>query len=120
MLCKRLKPRLAKILVHNGQGFEATMLIHHAEQHLGAAANVRDRPSQPAPAPAMRVPGRGESDSPLACLRTIAAFRPGALYAGRDRQATRSEVSGGGGLCGQTGDDPSLVSSSDRSQVRRL
>src|SRR5215467_12774971 len=42
------------------------MLIRHARQQMGEAARIRDGISQPAPAPPVRIPHRGEPDSPFA------------------------------------------------------
>src|SRR3954451_24862410 len=78
------------------------MLIRHAEQQLGTVAGVRDGPGESAPAPPMRIPNRGESNSSFPCPWTSAAFGRRALYARRNWQARGAEVSGRIGWCWET------------------
>src|SRR5437868_6339323 len=56
---------------------------------MGAAVGVHYRAGQPAPAPTVRIPGRGESHSTFTASRAAPALGPGKGHSGRDRQATR-------------------------------
>src|SRR5258705_762576 len=90
----------------------------HERQSMGSSAGVCNGVGQPGTAAAERVPGCGEPDSPRTPANAAAPVGSGALHACRDRQATRTQSSGEGRLCGQTRHHSRLVSAAYRPQVR--
>jgi hypothetical protein len=90
----------------------------HERQSMGSSAGVCNGVGQPGTAAAERVPGCGEPDSPRTPASAAAPVGSGALHACRDRQATRTQSSGEGRLCGQTRHHSRLVSAAYRPQVR--
>src|SRR5215471_9745514 len=94
------QPRMVKILEQPENQRPAMMDSWHERQSLGSSAGVCNGAGEPGVAPPKRVLGGRESSSASALARTAAPVGSGAMHAGGDRQATRAQSSGEGGLRG--------------------
>src|SRR5215831_10571982 len=110
--------RMVKILEQPENQKPAMMDSSHERQSVGSSPGVCNRAGEPGTAPPKRVTGGGESNSPGAPARTAVPVGSGATHACGDRQATRAQRSGEGGLRGQARHHPRLVPAAYRPQVR--
>src|SRR6516225_5565456 len=113
-----MQARMVKILEQPDNQRPAMMDGWYERQSLGSSAGVCNGAGEPGTAPPKRVLGGRESSSASALARTAAPVGSGATHACGDRQATRTQSSGEGGLRGQARHYPRLVPAAYRPQVQ--
>src|SRR5215471_926727 len=101
--------RMVKIFEHPENQKSAMIDSSHGTQSVGSSPGVCNGVGEPGTAPPKRVPGCGKSSSAGALASTAAPVGSGATHACGDRQATRAQSSGEGGLRGQARHHPGLV-----------
>src|SRR5215469_16879606 len=100
---------MVKILEYPENQKPAMIDSSHERQSVGSSPGVCHGTGEPGTASAERVPGGGEPNSAGAFASTAAPVGSGATHVGRDRETTRAQSSGQGGLRGQARHHPRMV-----------